>query len=385
MTRGPMMTYCTRLRARIAGLMLGAALVSGVAGGVPGQPFVSVAAAEPANVEALIRQGNQLRSQGKDALALPYFKKAYESERNPRTAAQLGLVEAQLGYFTASERHLTEALSTTRHPWVERIRGQLEKTLVNISERIGEIEVAGSPTGAQVVLNNKVVGILPMRPVRLDEGAVQVVVRSPGYIDHNVNLTITGGKRESLVVNLPQGGGSVGPEVAVGAPPPVRSRDEGRPLNRNELISESVHSEANQPKSGAPAWVRPASWVAGALAVTGLGLGTYQYLEKRRNEDLFNKHSLMSSNGKPVYDCAVGAPNRGAAGCSTLYDKAVSARKLALIGFQVGGVLAVSSIIGFVWSANSAASSASAALLASPDFQLALDPSGASAGLHWRF
>jgi hypothetical protein len=386
MTRGPKMTYCNRIRAQITGLLVMAALVFGLVDRVRlgGDSDVRgvARAAEPANVEALIRQGNILRTQGKDTLALPYYQKAYETERNPRTAAQLGLVEASLGYWLASERHLSEGLATNRHPWVERMRGQLETALKTVSERIGEIEITGSPENAEVVLNNKVLGTLPMRPVRLEEGPAQIIVRAPGFVDHNVNLTITGGKRESLVVDLPRGGGTLNVE----APPVAREPSDDRPLSQRELVSESLHAESKGTKSGAPAWVRPTSWVAAALGVTALGIGTYQFLEMRRHEEQFNKYTVVNTSGGNSL-CAKSLPRRGGAECERFYENAVSAERLAMVGFQVGGVLAVASIIGFVWSANSSASAGStnAALPSTPDLQLAIDPSGASAGLHWRF
>ena len=55
------------------------------------------AADDTAEAEALIRQGIQLRVKGTPARALPLFEKAYRVSRSPRTAAQLGLVELELG------------------------------------------------------------------------------------------------------------------------------------------------------------------------------------------------------------------------------------------------------------------------------------------------
>ena len=48
----------------------------------------AIAAGESGEAEALIRQGVQLRIQGKPERALPFFEKAYQTSRTPRTAAQ---------------------------------------------------------------------------------------------------------------------------------------------------------------------------------------------------------------------------------------------------------------------------------------------------------
>src|SRR6516165_11970694 len=82
-----------RPRAAAWKTMLAAALVIAVAGPA------SVARAQAEEAESLIRQGVELRKEGKDALALPFFEKAYQKSRNPRTAAQLGLGEMALGYW----------------------------------------------------------------------------------------------------------------------------------------------------------------------------------------------------------------------------------------------------------------------------------------------
>ena len=54
--------------------------------------------ADAAEVEALIAKGNELRRAGTPGPALPYFQKAYELARTPRTAGQLGLAELAAGY-----------------------------------------------------------------------------------------------------------------------------------------------------------------------------------------------------------------------------------------------------------------------------------------------
>jgi len=56
------------------------------------------ARADAAEIEALISKGNELRRAGTPGPALPYFQKAYELARTPRTTGQLGLAELAAGY-----------------------------------------------------------------------------------------------------------------------------------------------------------------------------------------------------------------------------------------------------------------------------------------------
>ena len=81
----------------------------------------AVRAADVESVEALIRQGVELRHQGHDVRALPLFQKAYGMTRTPRTAGQLGLCEMAMGYWLDAENHLGEALNVPEHPGWPRI------------------------------------------------------------------------------------------------------------------------------------------------------------------------------------------------------------------------------------------------------------------------
>src|SRR5687767_1790391 len=132
-------------------------------------------AADPAEVEELIRKGNELRRQKRDPVALPYFRQAYDLDRSPRTSAQLGLVEYALGYWLAAEEHLAEALSSPGHPWLVQHLPLIRETLDKARENIVDLEVIGSPPGAEVLINGRTVATPPLtKPVRLVAGPVQV-------------------------------------------------------------------------------------------------------------------------------------------------------------------------------------------------------------------
>src|SRR3954462_15795246 len=74
------------------------------------------ARADAAEVEALISKGNELRRAGTPGPALPYFQKAYELARTPRTAGQLGLAEPAAGYPVDAAEHLAVALQSPNDP-----------------------------------------------------------------------------------------------------------------------------------------------------------------------------------------------------------------------------------------------------------------------------
>ena len=160
-------------------------------------------AAQPSEVEDLIRRGGDLRKKGQDARALPLYQKAYELARTPRTAAQLGLVEGQLGYRLDAEAHLTEALTAHDDPWVARYRAVLEQQLRKVKSGIGEVVIAGSPEGAEAFVNGQRRGTLPLgRPVRLVAGAATIELRAPGFTTASKTVTVTAERAEHVTLNL---------------------------------------------------------------------------------------------------------------------------------------------------------------------------------------
>ena len=155
-----------------------------------------------AEVEKLIRRGNELRSAGKDSQALPLFQKAYDTAPAPRTAAQLGLVEVQLGYRLEAEAHLSEALAAEGDLWIGKYRSVLEEQLRTVRAGIGEVAVVGSPVGAIVTINGRARGRLPLAPIRVPAGATKIEVTADGYTDASATVTVRGQSQERVMLNL---------------------------------------------------------------------------------------------------------------------------------------------------------------------------------------
>src|SRR5215470_12235523 len=88
------------------------------------------ARADAAEVEALIAKGNELRRAGTPGPALPYFQKAYELARTPRTTGQLGLAELAARYPVEAAEHLAAALRTPDDPSIVKFRKMLTEALI---------------------------------------------------------------------------------------------------------------------------------------------------------------------------------------------------------------------------------------------------------------
>src|ERR1041385_131252 len=114
------------------------------------------ARADAAEVEALIAKGNELRRAGTPGPALPYFQKAYELARTPRTAAQLGLGELAAGYPVEAADHLSAALQSPNDPSIVKYRQMLANALETARSQIGELSIQGNPLGAEVAIDGRV-------------------------------------------------------------------------------------------------------------------------------------------------------------------------------------------------------------------------------------
>ncbi len=307
---------------------------------------VARAQSDSAETEALIRQGVALRMKKEDERALPFFQKAYERARTPRTAGQLGLAEMSIGYWTDAERHLAEALETTDHPWIAKNRKTLEDTLAQVRVNIGEVSIAGSPAGASVSLNGRPVGTLPLpAALRVNRGVIEITIRAPGYVASAQSIRLAGQERQRLTVALekmpvPGLGARVDGEPQQGGMKRV-----GEPLNRDSATKD-------KPGMGSQ---RKWAWgmaIGGALAM-GFGAAETVVWQKKRID--FNNHQAPPPDNPNVTDrtmwirdCNRDLADRGSAMCKSLYDSSRHAEVWSFVGYSVGAALVAGSAILFM-------------------------------------
>jgi hypothetical protein len=303
------------------------------------------AAVDPAEVEELIRKGVDLRRAGRDPVAIPYFRQAYDLERSARTAAQLGLVEANLGYWVAAEQHLTEALSSPRHPWLMQHLAEIRGTLERVRANICELDVTGSPAGAEVLINGRSAGRLPLgAAIKVPEGSVQVTLRAPGYAEASSVVTAKGGGHERVALALTPA--PTHPVTQAAPPPPPGMGPPGAgPYYRAPPPDLGLEASGRRPAG----WVRPVAWVAASAAIATAAFGGYELLQQHKHKQEFDGYVRPQTMDKP---CGVLANRRGGPPCDRYYADAQTAGRLAIIGFAAGGVLATTAIVAFVASSG---------------------------------
>jgi tetratricopeptide (TPR) repeat protein len=305
-----------------------AAVVAGLAA-LCARPAAAASKAEQA--EALIHEGVELRAHDQTARALTVFEKAYQMSRTPRTAAQLGLCELELGRYVDAQRHLLEALASPDHPWIAKNKAILMRQLATAAANVGELALTVSPSGADVLLNGKPIDRSLAGPaIPLEKGTVEVEVRAPGYQAAHETITIRGGQREQRTyLLLPEQPLQAAVASPLETPPP--------PSGAMDLAT------APPPAGEAARNERTAAWITGGAALGALVLGTVEAFNAASKRDAFNSHTAVQG-GVVVQDCGTASLD---AACKPLKDSYDTALTLSVVGFVSAAALGAASAVLF--------------------------------------
>jgi hypothetical protein len=283
-------------------------------------------AADP-DAEELIRQGVAARKRGDDAGALELFRRARDLGPSPHATAQKGLAEMALGRWVDAETDLQDAIAT-QDPWVVKNHAVLQGALDSVREQLGSLEVIGSPPGAEIVIEGRVAGTLPLgKPLRLRVGEARFEVRAPGFVavTRTVQITSASSVRESVdLAQLTPEPPAVAPPAATPAPavtPPAPV-----PSPPAEAARESPVS----PPPG-PGRLRTGGLIVGAAGVAGLAASMAFGLEAMSANNDSNANGHCDSTGCD----AIGLGHR---------NDAFNAARVSTILFITGTALAAGGV-----------------------------------------
>jgi hypothetical protein len=299
------------------------------------------------DAEKLIRRGVQLRKAHDDESAARAFQKAYDQVHSPRSAGQLGLAEQALGRWEDAERHVSEALHATDDAWVSKNQATLAGALGIIQEHLGRIEVTGDPEGAEVSVNGRPAGKLPLADaVPVSAGEVDVDLRAPGYTPAQRTLTIVAGQYQRLVMHLAKE--NAGPVGASEQPKTVageKAAEGGAPVAVAPAGAPgSIRTSAAVEPVGPSTARTVVKWSAAGAAGLGLALGITATILHSRNVSAFddNPMNCADDNGKAVIQ---GTTNRGPAACQSALDAYRSDKTWAIVGYVGAGVFAATWLV----------------------------------------
>ena len=321
--------------------------------------LTSVGVVSPAcadDADELIRRGIELRKQGRDQDALQAFQNANALASTPRALAQMGFAEQALGRWVDADEHLNAAARTAGDSWIVKNRQVLESSLATIRKHLGDIEILGEPKGAEVRVDGRSQGTLPLgRRVRAAVGTISVEVRAPGYLPVVRPVVIPAEElvRETIVLQpmTPAAAPAIAPAIApaAGAEQPVES-DRG----------EAPGAEAPRP------WGRRLAWAG----VIGAGL-----FAAAGGVALVVRESKAQQFSDPAHACDQNSPDKGGPACKDAYDTGHTAATLAVGSFIAAGVLGIGAAILFYTSSPTADTTSGTTA------SLACGPAGAGFGV----
>ncbi len=221
------------------------------------------------DAEALIEKGVEYRVQGNNLLALEAFRAAHAASPSPRTLAQQGLVEHDLGRWVDSEDHLTAALASPKFPWVRKNHRYLEEALQAAQKHVGKIVITGGE-GGRYSISAGASGVLPLtEPIRAGEGKATVSVTREGFLDVRKDIVVIAGSLVSVEVDLVPDRRSLPTDLksTVVSAPQVASTTTPQPV---DVAAEILKSP---PPKEAPLWPKIAGvgLIVGGAALVATG------------------------------------------------------------------------------------------------------------------
>lgn len=297
------------------------------------------ARADAAEVEALIAKGNELRRAGTPGPALPYFQKAYQLARTPRTTGQLGLAELAAGYPVEATEHLATALETPNDPSIVKYRQMLTDALTMARAQIGELAIQGAPAGAEVVVNGRPAGVLPLSStIKLPARNAEVVVRAPGHSERRELVPIAPGQRHELTVNLEK--------IAKPAEPPSVITVTSPPPSPTPTAAPAVVEHRSADAAASDSSLRTAAWVFGGGAVVAAGAGLALNLAAVSNRSDFDRSCTRQEGEIKVLPTGTISVDD----CLDRYAAWESYRLWSIVGYVSGAAFAVTSAVLFLTS-----------------------------------
>lgn len=309
-----------------------------------------------ADAEALVQEGVALRRAGDDLAGLGKFEEANAIKKSPRTLAQMGMAEQALGRWGAASRHLRAAVTAADDPWIRKNRATIEQALKTVRQRVGELQVVGSPAGSEVRVDGELVGKLPLDvPVVVTAGSVAIEVRSPGYLPavRSAHVLVGGLARETfrLQSTAPAVGETTSGTMTVPGPPVATGGAPSSGLTGQNGAAQSGQSEgpsggdgnqqsreADGAADGNDASIRPARVVtllALGLSAGALVLAVYEHVKWQDQVAKFKQNTT----------CDLELTDKGGTQCQGLYEAGQTGRTWTFVGYGLAGAFAATAAI----------------------------------------
>ncbi len=149
------------------------------------------------------KRGLQLFDEGDYTLALVEFERVYQLAPNYRALYNIALVDMQLGRYADAARTLDQYVHDGGAAIAPARLTEVKKTLDELKFRTATVEISTNTNGGEVTLDGKPLDPSSMRaPMVIDAGEHTLRATAPGYQPANKTVTLAGGDRASVHLQL---------------------------------------------------------------------------------------------------------------------------------------------------------------------------------------
>lgn len=290
-------------------------------------------------------RGVQLVESGQTQAGLAEFLKAYQLSPRYSVLYNIGLAQAELGWAAQAEQTLTQYLQAGGVSIPQARREQLQKQLLELADRIGELEIHVDVPEARVELDGTDLDSARLAvPMRIDAGEHTIKANGPGYEPAQQQVTIVARQRAVLTMNLQRTTqpGTLTSEAR--QPWPVEPGASPSPVSQGRTASGATPTQSrntvpfDEHSSGTSGNVQRGIGVAtGIVGLVGVAIGTGFAVRA---------HSRGQDADANCY------PNRGITtpgACNstgfTANSDAQHASTVSIVSFAVGGASLVSGLV----------------------------------------
>jgi tetratricopeptide (TPR) repeat protein len=160
------------------------------------------AANEPASYREAVDRAIEEFGLGNFEEAREQFAKAHQIYPNARALRGLGMSEFELRNYVEAADYLERALASRTRALEDKSRRETERLLERTRGYVGELELELSPLSASVLVDGAPRAIGEGALLRLDVGSHSLELQADGYIAVKRDVTVRGGKTETLTIKL---------------------------------------------------------------------------------------------------------------------------------------------------------------------------------------
>ncbi len=182
------------------------------------------AATAKSTASQLIDEGNALLEHKEYQAALARYRAAHELYPTPKIFYNMAEALRELDQLVEAAEHLERFLAESGVPKHSPLRRAASKALAQLEGRLGRVTIGGGSFGAEVFVDGKPAGRVPVERLRVLPGTRQVVIQKEGFDSKEMTIEVTAGAETELDGTLERTAPPMAPPpppLAVAPPPPV--------------------------------------------------------------------------------------------------------------------------------------------------------------------